>query len=167
MNYSAQYHVVPATFHVISRKVDYLWDSEDGVFFRIAHPNYPSVYPIVPRKSNRKCWIDEKCQSVEERLERGKMSGYTEKQQEIFTLLDNVRGPHCQKMSDVYTVRKCQISTLIDNIRGPQNTVFRGLHCQKLQRSTLLENVRGLDCQKMSEVYAVRKFQRSTLLENV
>ena len=27
MNYSAEYHVFPATFHVISRKVDYLWDS--------------------------------------------------------------------------------------------------------------------------------------------
>ena len=27
MNYSAQYHVVPATFHVITWKVDYLWDS--------------------------------------------------------------------------------------------------------------------------------------------
>ena len=27
MNYSAQYHVFPATFHVTSRKVEYLWDS--------------------------------------------------------------------------------------------------------------------------------------------
>ena len=27
MNYSEQYHVFAATFHVISRKVDYLWDS--------------------------------------------------------------------------------------------------------------------------------------------
>ena len=27
MKYSAQYHVSPATFHVISRKVEYLWDS--------------------------------------------------------------------------------------------------------------------------------------------
>ena len=27
MTFSAQYHVFPATFHVISRKVDYLWDS--------------------------------------------------------------------------------------------------------------------------------------------
>ena len=27
MKYSAQYLVFPATFHVISRKIDYLWDS--------------------------------------------------------------------------------------------------------------------------------------------
>ena len=27
--YSAKYHVFPDTFHVISRKVDYLWDSVD------------------------------------------------------------------------------------------------------------------------------------------
>ena len=27
MKYSVQYHVVPATFHVISWKVDFLWDS--------------------------------------------------------------------------------------------------------------------------------------------
>ena len=27
MNYSAYYHVFPATFHVIPRKVDYFWDS--------------------------------------------------------------------------------------------------------------------------------------------
>ena len=27
MKYSAQYHVFPATFHVISRKIEYLWDS--------------------------------------------------------------------------------------------------------------------------------------------
>ena len=28
MNYSAQYHVVPATFHVIARIFDFLWDSD-------------------------------------------------------------------------------------------------------------------------------------------
>ena len=28
MNYSAYYHVFPTTFHVISRKVDYLWDCD-------------------------------------------------------------------------------------------------------------------------------------------
>ena len=27
MKYSAQYHVFSATFHVISRKIDFLWDS--------------------------------------------------------------------------------------------------------------------------------------------
>ena len=27
MNYSAQYQVLPATYHVISRKADQLWDS--------------------------------------------------------------------------------------------------------------------------------------------
>ena len=30
MKCSALYHVFPATFHVISRKVDYLWDSVSG-----------------------------------------------------------------------------------------------------------------------------------------
>ena len=29
MNYSAWYHVFPATFHVISQKVNYLWESVD------------------------------------------------------------------------------------------------------------------------------------------
>ena len=32
MKYSAQYHVFPATFHVISRKINYLWNSE-GIYF--------------------------------------------------------------------------------------------------------------------------------------
>ena len=27
MKYSVYYHVFPATFHVISRKIDFLWDS--------------------------------------------------------------------------------------------------------------------------------------------
>ena len=27
MNYSVKYHVIPTTFHVISRKIAYLWDS--------------------------------------------------------------------------------------------------------------------------------------------
>ena len=35
--YSAKYHVFPATFHVISRKSDYLWDSVLG--FNIKHHN--------------------------------------------------------------------------------------------------------------------------------
>ena len=30
MNFSALYHVFPATFHVISRKVDYLWASAEA-----------------------------------------------------------------------------------------------------------------------------------------
>ena len=30
MKFSAQYHVFPATFHVISRKIDFLWDSLAG-----------------------------------------------------------------------------------------------------------------------------------------
>ena len=32
MNYSARYHVFNATFQVISRKVDYLWDREIYIF---------------------------------------------------------------------------------------------------------------------------------------
>ena len=32
--YSAEYHVFPATFHVLSRKVGYLWDSAPpGIIF--------------------------------------------------------------------------------------------------------------------------------------
>ena len=30
MKYSAYYLGFPATFHVISRKIDYLWDSEEN-----------------------------------------------------------------------------------------------------------------------------------------
>ena len=35
MKYSALYHGFPATFHVISRKIDFLWDSVYCIVCRI------------------------------------------------------------------------------------------------------------------------------------
>ena len=39
MKYSAWYHVFPATFHVLSRKIDFLWDSE--------HYPFPEVHVVL------------------------------------------------------------------------------------------------------------------------
>ena len=39
MKYSAWYHVFPATFHVLSRKIDFLWDSE--------HFPFPEVHVVL------------------------------------------------------------------------------------------------------------------------